>query len=79
MAWVYLAVAGLLEIGWPLGLKIAETPESRIRSVITAVLFMAASGALLWLAQRDIPMGTAYRLDRHWHCRDTDCGDSPVR
>jgi quaternary ammonium compound-resistance protein SugE len=62
MAWVYLAVAGLLEIGWPLGLKIAENPESRARGVITAVLFMAASGALLWLAQRDIPMGTAYAV-----------------
>jgi quaternary ammonium compound-resistance protein SugE len=62
MPWVYLAVAGLLEIGWPLGLKIAENPESRIRGVITAVLFMAASGALLWMAQRDIPMGTAYAV-----------------
>jgi len=62
MAWVYLAIAGLLEIGWPLGLKIAENPETRIRGVATAVLFMAASGFLLWLAQRDIPMGTAYAV-----------------
>ena len=62
MPWVYLAVAGLLEIGWPLGLKMAENPESRIRGVMTAVVFMAASGFLLWLAQRDIPMGTAYAV-----------------
>jgi quaternary ammonium compound-resistance protein SugE len=51
-----------LEIGWPLGLKIAESPESRIRGVVTAVLFMGASGTLLWLAQRQIPMGTAYAV-----------------
>ena len=62
MAWVYLVVAGLLEIGWPLGLRIAENPATRIRGVITAVLFMTASGALLWMAQRQIAMGTAYAV-----------------
>ena len=62
MAWIYLAVAGLLEIGWPLGLKIAANPESRTRGIIMAVLFMSGSGALLWLAQRQIPMGTAYAV-----------------
>jgi len=60
MAWIYLVVAGLLEIGWPLGLKIAQNPDSRVRGVITAVIFMAGSGFLLLLVQRDIPMGTAY-------------------
>jgi quaternary ammonium compound-resistance protein SugE len=62
MAWIYLVVAGLLEIGWPLGLKIAESPERRVRGIVMAVLFMAASGAVLWLAQREIPMGTAYAV-----------------
>ena len=62
MAWIYLVAAGLLEIGWPLGLKIAENPESRIRGVVTAVLFMGASGTLLWLEQRQITMGTAYAV-----------------
>jgi quaternary ammonium compound-resistance protein SugE len=62
MAWIYLVAAGMLEIGWPLGLKIAENPESRIRGIVTAVLFMGASGTLLWLAQRQIPMGTAYAV-----------------
>ncbi|MGD0932027.1 MAG: multidrug efflux SMR transporter [Candidatus Korobacteraceae bacterium] len=60
MAWIYLVVAGLLEIGWPLGLKIAQNPDSRVRGIIIAVLFMTGSGTLLLLAQRDIPMGTAY-------------------
>ena len=62
MAWIYLLIAGLLEIGWPLGLKVAENPASRIRGIVTAVVFMAASGVLLWLAQREIPMGTAYAV-----------------
>jgi quaternary ammonium compound-resistance protein SugE len=62
MAWIYLVLAGLLEIGWPLGIKIASNPESRTRGVITAVVFMAASGTMLWLAQRQIPMGTAYAV-----------------
>jgi quaternary ammonium compound-resistance protein SugE len=62
MAWIYLVVAGLLEIGWPLGIKIAANRESRIRGIIIAVLFMTASGAMLWLAQREIPVGTAYAV-----------------
>jgi quaternary ammonium compound-resistance protein SugE len=62
MAWIYLLVAGLLEIGWPLGLKIAQNSETRIRGVIMAVLLMSASGAFLWLAQKQIPMGTAYAI-----------------
>ncbi len=62
MAWLYLVAAGLLEIGWPLGLRIAENPASRARGVTVAVVFMAASGALLWLAQKQIAMGTAYAV-----------------
>lgn len=62
MAWAYLVLAGLLEIGWPLGLKIAENSVSRIRGIVIAVVFMAASGSFLWLAQRQIPMGTAYAV-----------------
>ncbi len=62
MAWLYLLLAGLLEIGWPLGLKIAEIPERRLRGIVMAALFMAASGTFLWFAQREIPMGTAYAI-----------------
>jgi quaternary ammonium compound-resistance protein SugE len=62
MAWAYLVAAGLLEIGWPIGLRIAEGPATRIRGIITAVVFMTASGALLWLAQKQIAMGTAYAV-----------------
>lgn len=62
MAWIYLVVAGFLEIGWPLGLKIAESAERRLQGIVMAALFMAASGTFLWLAQREIPMGTAYAV-----------------
>jgi len=62
LPWIYLVVAGLLEIGWPLGIKIAENPVRRMQGVVMAVLFMAASGSFLWLAQRNIPMGTAYAV-----------------
>lgn len=61
-AWIYLLGAGLLEIGWPVGLKLAQEPASRWLGIGVAVAFMAGSGYLLWLAQRDIPIGTAYAV-----------------
>lgn len=62
MSWLYLVLAGLLEIGWPIGLKIAQNPASRVTGIIVAIIFMAGSGFLLWLAQRTIPIGTAYAV-----------------
>lgn len=62
MAWIYLVLAGVFEIGWPVGLKMAQHPDTRLGGVLVAVFFMAVSGALLWLAQRDIPMGTSYAV-----------------
>ena len=61
-AWVLLIVAGLLEIGWPLGLKLSQAADRRAIGLASAALCMAASGALLWMAQRDIPIGTAYAV-----------------
>lgn len=62
MNWLLLLLAGLFEIGWPLGLKIAQSPENRWTGIAIAVLCMAISGTLLWLAQRAIPIGTAYAV-----------------
>ena len=62
MAWLYLMAAGLFEIGWPVGLKLSQTPGRLVLGVIVAVACMTASGAFLWLAQRDIPIGTAYAV-----------------
>jgi len=62
MAWIYLVLAGVCEIGWPLGFKLSQTTSYRIFWIIVAALSMAVSGYLLWLAQREIPMGTAYAV-----------------
>ena len=62
MAWFYLIIAGLFEIGWPVGLKLSQTPGRWILGVIIAVACMTASGAFLWLAQRTLPIGTAYAV-----------------
>jgi quaternary ammonium compound-resistance protein SugE len=62
MAWGYLVLAGLFEIGWPVGLKMAQKTETRTTGVILAVAFMAISGVLLWLAQKQIPIGTSYAV-----------------
>lgn len=62
MSWLYLLLAGLLEIGWPVGLKLAQSASTRVAGVAMAVSFMAASGFFLWLAQKHIPIGTAYAI-----------------
>lgn len=63
MPWLYLFLAGLMEIGWPVGLKLAWTAE-RVRwwPALFAIACMACSGLFLFLAQRNIPMGTAYAV-----------------
>jgi quaternary ammonium compound-resistance protein SugE len=63
MAWFYLVLAGLFEIGWPVGLKWGWSESgARVGWIAFAVFCMAISGAFLLLAQRDIPMGTAYAI-----------------
>jgi quaternary ammonium compound-resistance protein SugE len=63
MAWLYLVVAGLFEVGWPLGLKKGYGPDGlQIGWILFAIAAMTASGALLMMAQRVIPMGTAYAV-----------------
>ena len=61
-AWTYLIVAGLFEIGWPVGLKMAQNPGKTVVGIILAGSCMIISGYLLFLAQRHIPMGTAYAV-----------------
>ena len=62
LAWTYLLIAGLLEIGWPLGFKLSQVTPYRVAYIIMAVICMGLSGLFLWLAQRDIPIGTAYAV-----------------
>lgn len=61
MAWLLLITAGLFEIGWPLGFKLASTYEKYFYLFIAlSVISMGISGVLLYMAQKTIPIGTAY-------------------
>ncbi len=62
MPWIYLLLAGLFETGWPVGLKLAQNANSRWLGIGIAVVFMSVSGWFLWLAQKHIPIGTAYAI-----------------
>jgi len=61
MAWIYLIIAGLLEIGWAIGLKYTEGWTKLFPSVLT-VLGMVASFYFLSLALKVLPIGTAYAI-----------------
>ncbi|KAA0074584.1 quaternary ammonium compound efflux SMR transporter SugE [Tardiphaga sp. P9-11] len=61
MAWLLLLIAGLLEIGWAVGLKYTEGFTRLIPSVLT-LLSMTASVGMLALALKELPMGTAYAV-----------------
>jgi len=61
MAWVVLFVAGILEIGWAVGLKYTEG-LTRLWPTVGTVASMAASMALLGVALRTLPLGTAYAV-----------------
>ena len=61
MAWTYLTVAGLFEIGWAIGLKYSDGFSKPVPSLLTVVA-MAFSIWLLSIAMRTIPVGTAYAV-----------------
>ena len=61
MAWILLIIAGLFEIGWPLGFKLASMHSKYfIWFICLSILSMGLSGYFLYLAQKSIPIGTAY-------------------
>jgi len=61
MNWIYLFIAGLLEIAWAIGLKYTEGWSRLVPSLITAAL-MIASFYFLSLAIKTLPIGTAYAV-----------------
>lgn len=61
MAWLMLLVAGLLEIGWAVGLKYTDG-FTRLWPSIFTLMAIVASFALLGLALRSLPVGTAYAV-----------------
>ncbi len=61
MAWTYLVLAGLLEVGWAIGLKYTDGFTRLVPSVLTA-LSMIGSVVLLGLALKTLPVGTGYAV-----------------
>ncbi|HEX6923935.1 MAG TPA: quaternary ammonium compound efflux SMR transporter SugE [Longimicrobiaceae bacterium] len=61
MAWVILFIAGLLEVGWAVGLKYTEGFTRPWPTLFTAVA-LVGSMAMLGLAVRTLPLGTAYAI-----------------
>jgi quaternary ammonium compound-resistance protein SugE len=61
MAWIWLTLAGLLEVVWAIGLKYTEG-FTRIGPSAITVAAMIASLYFLGLAVRSLPIGTAYAV-----------------
>jgi quaternary ammonium compound-resistance protein SugE len=61
LAWIILFIAGLLEIGWAVGLKFTEGFTRPIPTLLTAVSLLASMG-LLSGALKSLPLGTAYAV-----------------
>jgi quaternary ammonium compound-resistance protein SugE len=61
MAWFVLFLAGLLEIGWAVGLKYTDGFTRPLPTLLT-VASMVASLGFLGLALKTLPLGTAYAV-----------------
>ncbi|MEC3764502.1 MULTISPECIES: DMT family transporter [Cupriavidus] len=61
MAWIYLVIAGVLEVLWAYSMKLSEGFSRPGYSAITIVA-MIASFALLSLSMKSLPLGTAYTI-----------------
>ena len=61
MAWVYLVIAGLLEIVWAIGMKHSQG-WTRLWPSVWTLVAMVISFALLSIAMNRLPAGTAYAV-----------------
>ncbi len=61
MPWFLLFIAGLLEVGWAIGLKYTEGFTRPIPSALTLAA-MAGSVVLLGIAMKSLPVGTSYAV-----------------
>jgi quaternary ammonium compound-resistance protein SugE len=61
MTWIILILAGLLEVTWAVGLKYTEGFTKLVPTLLTLTA-MTGSIALLGLALRTLPLGTAYAI-----------------
>lgn len=60
-AWIYLVLAGILEIGWAIGLKYTAG-FSRLWPSVATIACMAVSFLFLSLSLKTLPIGTAYAV-----------------
>lgn len=61
MSWILLVIAGLLEIGWAIGLKYTAG-FTRLWPTVGTITSMVVSLGLLGLAMKTLPVGTAYAI-----------------
>lgn len=61
MAWIILGLAGIIEVGWAVGLKYTEG-FTRVGPSVFTVASMITSVVLLSIAMKSIPLGTAYAV-----------------
>jgi quaternary ammonium compound-resistance protein SugE len=61
MPWILLILAGLFEIAWAIGLKFTEG-FTRLWPTVLTVVSLVVSFALLGLAAKSLPIGTAYAV-----------------
>lgn len=61
MAWIYLLIAGLLEVVWAIGLKYTEGFTKPVPTILT-ILCMIVSFVLLAQSLKTLPVGTAYAV-----------------
>lgn len=61
MSWVILVIAGLLEVGWAIGLKYTDG-FTRLWPTVATIVALVSSFLLLGLALKSLPVGTAYAI-----------------
>lgn len=61
VAWILLVIAGLLEVGWAIGLKYTEGFTRPLAGALTLAA-MAGSVVLLGIAMKSLPVGTSYAV-----------------
>ncbi|MEI2582179.1 DMT family transporter [Scytonema sp. PRP1] len=61
MAWIYLLIAGLFEVGWAISIKYSQG-FTRVGPSVATIALMILSFGFLSRALRTLPLGTAYTI-----------------
>ncbi|WP_430513313.1 DMT family transporter [Pannonibacter phragmitetus] len=61
MSWIYLLAAGIFEVIWAYAMKLSDGFTRPVPTLVM-IVGMIGSFALLTLAMRDLPLGTAYTI-----------------